>query len=78
MTRQTICRLEIEVGDMDVTVIGYDEIAEELAGLKTAAVVTLEGPLQIVKWDTGDGQIHHRVGVRVERCGKTTDLTQPN
>ena len=56
---------------MDVTVQGHGDLADKLAGLSTASVVTIEGSLHIAKWKTGDGTDHKQIGVYAEKIDVT-------
>ena len=51
---------------MDVMLMAYGDLAETLADMSTATAVRVKGQLHIAEWGTGDGKIHHRMGVRVE------------
>lgn len=66
VTRQKACRVEVEVGDMDVVVLGHGTIADKLAGFPTATAVKVEGELCIATWTTGDGTTHRQTGVFAE------------
>lgn len=65
LTRQKVCRVELEVNEIDITIMAYDELADRLAEFSTAAVLRVKGRLHIAKWSTGDGTIHQRMGVSV-------------
>ncbi len=67
LTRQKICHVDVEVNDMTVTVAAYGELADMLAGLRSGTAIAVEGQLDIVRWDTGDGQMHQRMGAKAER-----------
>ncbi len=66
LTRQKTCHVGVEVEDMDVTAMAYDELADTLAGLATATVIHATGKLHVAQWNTGDGRLHHKVAVRLE------------
>lgn len=66
LTRQKVCRVELEVGDLDVNVMACGELADKLACLLSGSLVRITGPLNILRWETGDGTIHERVGISVE------------
>lgn len=65
ISQEKVCRVELEVEDMDVTVLAYGDLADVLAGFPAATAIRAVGELHIARWDTGDGQLHQRMGVRV-------------
>lgn len=72
LTRCKICRIEVEMGKLDITVMAYGDAADQLAEIGTGTPVRIEGRIDLVQWDTGDGQIHQRMGVRAEQINVAT------
>jgi len=56
--RRKICRVDIEVGTMDVPVVAYNDRALELSKLPTATPVQIQGTLDVMTWTTPDDTEH--------------------
>jgi len=72
LTRRRVCRIELEINEIDLTVIAYDELADMLAGFAAASPLRIEGRLEMAQWDTGDGMIHQRLGIQAEKIHVAT------
>jgi len=72
LRKQKACRVELEIGPMDVILVAYGETADRLAAVATASVVRASGELHITQWSTGDGRIHQAVAVKVENLDVQT------
>jgi len=66
ISQQKVCRVILEVNDMDITLMAYGDLADTLAGFAAASPLTVKGDLHFAQWTTGDGTLHRRIGVRVE------------
>jgi len=65
LTKQYVCRMEVEVGDMDIVVMVQGDLANS-ACYSATTPVRVKGALQLIQWDTGDGKLHTQTGVLAE------------
>ena len=72
LTQQKVCRVELEVDEMDITVMAYDDLADQLAKFAATTFLRVRGELHIAKWGTGDGKIHQRMGVHARSIDESS------
>ncbi len=66
IVRKKVCRVELEIGDMDLDVVAYGDLADRLSSITSASVVQIEGELRVDRWKTGDGTSHHKTVICAE------------